>query len=125
MIAQYPAREVKRGLDALYRKVEKHLCEEENLLQVVWRAMQEEFIAQHRALQVPNYLPTVNACSALNRRAARRFTDNAGRGGLREPPNELCVVREQLIGQSHSSLYELRMFHKISETALAMSMFTR
>lgn len=31
---EYPAREVKKGLDSLYRKVEKHLCEEENLLQV-------------------------------------------------------------------------------------------
>lgn len=34
MIQQYPAREVKKGLENLYRKVEKHLSEEENLLQV-------------------------------------------------------------------------------------------
>lgn len=34
VIREYPAREVKKGLDNLYRKVEKHLCEEENLLQV-------------------------------------------------------------------------------------------
>jgi hypothetical protein len=34
VIREYPAREVKKGLDSLYRKVEKHLCEEENLLQV-------------------------------------------------------------------------------------------
>lgn len=34
VIREYPAREVKRGLENLYRKVEKHLCEEENLLQV-------------------------------------------------------------------------------------------
>ncbi|KAG5674109.1 hypothetical protein PVAND_004094 [Polypedilum vanderplanki] len=46
VIAQYPQREVKKGLENLYKKVEKHLCEEENLLQVVWRAMQEEFLAQ-------------------------------------------------------------------------------
>ncbi|GAB0097853.1 Exocyst complex component 1 [Sergentomyia squamirostris] len=51
VIAQYPAREVKRGLESLYKKVEKHLCEEENLLQVVWRAMQEEFIAQYNFLE--------------------------------------------------------------------------
>lgn len=51
MIAQYPAREVKKGLESLYKKVEKHLCEEENLLQVVWRAMQEEFIAQYVFLE--------------------------------------------------------------------------
>ena len=34
VIREYPGREVKKGLDHLYRKVEKHLCEEENLLQV-------------------------------------------------------------------------------------------
>jgi len=34
VIREYPAREVKKGLDSLYRKVEKHLCEQENLLQV-------------------------------------------------------------------------------------------
>lgn len=35
----------------LYRKVEKHLSEEGNLLQVVWRAMQEEFIQQYKTLE--------------------------------------------------------------------------
>lgn len=34
VIQQYPKREVKHGLENLYRKVEKHLSEEENLLQV-------------------------------------------------------------------------------------------
>lgn len=33
-IKEYPGKEVKKGLDNLYKKVEKHLCEEENLLQV-------------------------------------------------------------------------------------------
>ncbi|XP_017478743.1 PREDICTED: exocyst complex component 1 [Rhagoletis zephyria] len=51
VISQYPAREVKKGLENLYKKVEKHLCEEENLLQVVWHAMQEEFIAQYNFLE--------------------------------------------------------------------------
>lgn len=32
---EYHGREVKKGLDHLYKKVEKHLCEEENLLQVI------------------------------------------------------------------------------------------
>ena len=36
-IALYPGREVRKGLDNLYKKVERHLCEEENLIQVVWR----------------------------------------------------------------------------------------
>ncbi|KAF0298600.1 Exocyst complex component 1 [Amphibalanus amphitrite] len=34
VIKEYPGKEVKKGLDTLYKKVEKHLCEEENLLQV-------------------------------------------------------------------------------------------
>ncbi|KAJ7371746.1 Exocyst complex component 1 [Desmophyllum pertusum] len=47
-IKEYPAKELKKGLEHLYRKVEKHLCEEENLLQVVWHSMQEEFIQQYK-----------------------------------------------------------------------------
>ena len=38
-------------MEALYKKVDKHLSEEGNLLQVVWRAMQEEFIQQHKTLE--------------------------------------------------------------------------
>lgn len=34
VIKEYPGKEVKKGLDNLYRKVDKHLCEEESLLQV-------------------------------------------------------------------------------------------
>lgn len=34
VIASYPGREVKKGLESLYKKVEKHLSEESNLLQV-------------------------------------------------------------------------------------------
>ena len=34
-----------------YKKVERHLCEEENLIQVVWRAMQEEFIQQYKCIE--------------------------------------------------------------------------
>lgn len=32
---EYHGREVKKGLDHLFKKVEKHLSEEENLLQVI------------------------------------------------------------------------------------------
>lgn len=51
VISLYPGREVKKGLEALYKKVEKHLSDEGNLLQVVWRAMQEEFIRQYKSLE--------------------------------------------------------------------------
>ncbi|XP_062502938.1 exocyst complex component 1-like isoform X2 [Corticium candelabrum] len=47
-VKEYPGERVKKGLDALYRKVEKHLCEEENLLQVVWHSMQDDFIQQYK-----------------------------------------------------------------------------
>ncbi|KAK2727532.1 exocyst complex component 1-like isoform X1 [Artemia franciscana] len=51
VIAEYPGKEVKRGLANLYKKVEKDLSEEANLLQIVWRAMQEEFIRQYKSLE--------------------------------------------------------------------------
>ena len=51
VIALYPGKEVKKGLENLYKKVERHLCEEENLIQVVWRAMQEEFIQQYKCIE--------------------------------------------------------------------------
>ncbi|ENN72139.1 hypothetical protein D910_08454 [Dendroctonus ponderosae] len=51
VINQYPGSNVKKGIESLYKKVEKHLSEEGNLLQVVWRAMQEEFIRQYKMLE--------------------------------------------------------------------------
>nr|CAG4643786.1 EOG090X02H9 [Lepidurus arcticus] len=51
VISMYPGKEVKKGLDALYKKVEKHLSEESTLLQVVWREMQDLFICQYKALE--------------------------------------------------------------------------
>jgi predicted transposase YbfD/YdcC len=51
VIKQYPGKEVKKGLENLYKKVERHLCEEESLNQVVWRAMQEEFIMQYKNIE--------------------------------------------------------------------------
>ncbi|XP_071846851.1 exocyst complex component 1-like isoform X2 [Apostichopus japonicus] len=48
VIKEYPNKEVKKGLDSLYKKVEKTLCEETNLMQVVWHSFQEEFIRQYK-----------------------------------------------------------------------------
>ena len=39
---------MKKGLEALYKRVDKHFTEEEGLLQVVWRGIQEEFTRQLR-----------------------------------------------------------------------------
>lgn len=48
VIKEYTGKEVKKGLEQLYKRVEKHLCEEENLLQVVWHSMQDEFLKQYK-----------------------------------------------------------------------------
>lgn len=40
VISLYPEKEVKKGLEQLYKKIEKHLIVDSPLLQVVWRNMQ-------------------------------------------------------------------------------------
>lgn len=57
VIREYPGREVKRGLESLCKKVEKHLSKEGNLFQVVWRSIQAQFLEQ---CQVFNVL--INEC---------------------------------------------------------------
>ena len=49
--------QVKKGLDGIYKKTHKDLCEEENLVQVVWFSMQDEFIKQ-----VKHYEDLINQC---------------------------------------------------------------
>ncbi|KAI9496495.1 exocyst complex component Sec3-domain-containing protein [Zychaea mexicana] len=51
VIAMYPAKEIKKSLEQLYKRVDKHFSEEEGLLQVVWRGIQEEFIQQHEKME--------------------------------------------------------------------------
>ncbi|KAM3589562.1 hypothetical protein VKS41_000421 [Umbelopsis sp. WA50703] len=51
VIAQYPPKEIKKSLEQLYKRVDKHFSEEEGLLQVVWRGIQEEFIRQHEKME--------------------------------------------------------------------------
>lgn len=43
VIKEYPGKEVKKGLDNLYKKVDKHLCEEESLLQVRDSKLENEY----------------------------------------------------------------------------------
>ncbi|CAE1251875.1 EXOC1 [Acanthosepion pharaonis] len=57
VIKEYPGKEVKKGLEHLYRKVEKQLCDEENLLQVVWHTMQDDFIRAYK-----HYDGLINNC---------------------------------------------------------------
>ncbi|NXA64223.1 EXOC1 protein, partial [Mohoua ochrocephala] len=51
VIEKYPGKEVKRALETLYRKIHKYLSPEENLLPVVWEAMEREFIRQYREFE--------------------------------------------------------------------------
>ncbi|NWI77066.1 EXOC1 protein, partial [Dryoscopus gambensis] len=51
VVEKYPGKEVRRALETLYRKLHKHLSPEENLLPVVWEAMQGEFIRQYREFE--------------------------------------------------------------------------
>ncbi|KAM3185532.1 hypothetical protein ACTXT7_006173 [Hymenolepis weldensis] len=46
IIKEYPGKEVKKGLEALRRKVEKNLSEEGSLFLVVWRSIQSEVTKQ-------------------------------------------------------------------------------
>lgn len=57
VIKEYPGKEVKKSLDHLYKKLEKHLSEEENLYQVVWVSMQNELIKQYNT-----YVELINKC---------------------------------------------------------------
>jgi exocyst complex component 1 len=47
IIREYPAREVKKGLEQLYNKLTVHLFERSSLLQVVWGDMSHEFLSQY------------------------------------------------------------------------------
>ncbi|EIE80531.1 hypothetical protein RO3G_05236 [Rhizopus delemar RA 99-880] len=51
VITMYPPKEIKKSLEQLYKRVDKHFSEEEGLLQVVWRGIQEEFIQQHERME--------------------------------------------------------------------------
>ncbi|KNC74930.1 hypothetical protein SARC_12534 [Sphaeroforma arctica JP610] len=45
----YPNKEVKKGLVSTYKKVERDMGSTSSQLQVVWRYMQDDFIAQYQA----------------------------------------------------------------------------
>jgi hypothetical protein len=57
VIAEYPGNEVRKNLENLYAKVEKHLGRESPLLQVVWHDMQADFLSQ-----LKNYQAIIGRC---------------------------------------------------------------
>lgn len=45
-------KEVRKGLEEMYKRIEKHAYEpDSNLTQVIWHAMQDEFLSQYKAIQ--------------------------------------------------------------------------
>jgi hypothetical protein len=45
-------KEVRKGLEEMYRHIEKHAFEpKSNLIEVIWHAMQTEFLSQYKAIQ--------------------------------------------------------------------------
>jgi hypothetical protein len=82
VIKKYPGKEVKKSLESLYKRVDKHFTEEEGLLQVIWRGIQEEFCRQLRKYEelmakcypeITIRLDFTMVCSVDVGRAARLF----------------------------------------------------
>lgn len=46
-LSQYPAPTIKKAIEQLYKRINKHFCEEEGLKTVVWRSVQEELYRKH------------------------------------------------------------------------------
>lgn len=67
-INEYPGNDVRKGLESLYSKVEKHLGKESQLLQVVWHEMQAEFLNQ-----LKHYQSLISRCYP-NSRVVLEFT---------------------------------------------------
>ncbi|KAI9007668.1 exocyst complex component Sec3-domain-containing protein [Hyaloraphidium curvatum] len=50
LVKKYPGKEIRKSLEVLYKRVEKHFTEDDStssLMQVVWRNIQEDFIKRH------------------------------------------------------------------------------
>lgn len=50
IIKEYTTKEIKKGFESLYKKLEKYLTTG-NLVQVIWRSMQQEFIRLYNHYQ--------------------------------------------------------------------------
>mmetsp|Transcript_22679 Transcript_22679/g.68296 ORF Transcript_22679/g.68296 Transcript_22679/m.68296 type:complete len:850 (+) Transcript_22679:54-2603(+) len=47
VIALYPGKEVRKGLNEMYKRVDRHLSDDAYLMDVVWRNLQEEMVKQY------------------------------------------------------------------------------
>uniref|UniRef100_UPI00358DE69F exocyst complex component 1 isoform X1 n=2 Tax=Myxine glutinosa TaxID=7769 RepID=UPI00358DE69F len=101
VLREYPGKEVKKGLENLYRKVEKHFCEEENLLQVVWRSLQEVFIRQYKHFEelIARCYPGSGICDV---EFVRLFPHSVKKARFEETPNDgwLKIIRMRVGAQN-------------------------
>jgi hypothetical protein len=68
VLSDYPGKEVKKGLSDLYRKVEKHLSEDENLLQVATETFSKVLLrVQLHNVTVREHNVYVTKCSITQR----------------------------------------------------------
>ncbi|XP_065058911.1 exocyst complex component 1-like [Rhopilema esculentum] len=56
ILKEYPAKEIKKGLENLYKKLEKYFSTD-NFVQVIWRSLQLEFVQQYE-----RYQDLINKC---------------------------------------------------------------
>uniref|UniRef100_A0A1I8J8V2 Sec3_C domain-containing protein n=1 Tax=Macrostomum lignano TaxID=282301 RepID=A0A1I8J8V2_9PLAT len=86
IIRDYPAKDVKRNLEQLRKRVEKHLSEEGSLLTAVWHEMQQTLLAQYNQFNrliaqcypMPIWLwssPIMICCDSLMTSAAEAVPD--------------------------------------------------
>ncbi|CAJ0849557.1 20745_t:CDS:10 [Entrophospora sp. SA101] len=57
VISQLPGKEIRKSLESLYKRVDKHFTEYDELLQVVWRSIEEEVIRTYERFTL-----TINKC---------------------------------------------------------------
>ncbi|CAG8470772.1 4105_t:CDS:10 [Ambispora leptoticha] len=57
VISQFPGKEIKKGLESSYRRVDRHFTQEEGLLQVVWLSIQTTLLDYHK-----QFTARINKC---------------------------------------------------------------
>ncbi|CAF0977524.1 unnamed protein product [Rotaria sordida] len=50
LVREHPPKEVKRGLENLYKKIEKHLSENSSLMQAIWHDIQTLVLEEHQRM---------------------------------------------------------------------------
>ena len=51
VIQSFPLKEVKKGIDALQQRVIKHFYPHQNLTEIVWNAVKNDFLSRERTLK--------------------------------------------------------------------------